>query len=465
MAHLATPPECGVESPQQVPLNGKALTPIVPPVVEEPGLAAGIRADPERLLARCAEEHGDVFTIVVGHGHRITYVLDPHAVWPLLTSPHVDFSPVSRQSKLRFGLGQMVSTNERVRSLSLALTGGLRGSQLVETLALFDAELERRVALYASTLGDERSRTIQSISQQTLMPATVCALFGGGVFDDQFISAFLDYSSSVSTRFAGSEPTLGAQGVLSERSLMRRLAGGLERQDTPVLMALSERLLDDDAVSNEERLRTLLMLMWGSMVNLVPTSVWMYASVVAEKGLVDELRTGFESGEGAPLRRSIVTETLRLFSRPNMYRAIVADFDLELSDDRKIRFTQGDWIALFPRMLHHDPDVFQEPHHFDARRFCPGEGDVTGGRTFHKNGEPLRHSTVVFGFGKGRCPGDAYSQAVLERILVAWTSAFDAQLAEPHLPAAITDTVSSTPGPASDIDVLVRPTRWRLSQP
>lgn len=432
------------------------MTAIMPPVVSKPGLAAKIKRNPEELLISCAAEYGDVFTVALDDGHRMTYILDPHAFQSLLSSPQIDFSPVSRQSKLRFGLGNIVSTNERVRNLSQALTGGLRGSQLSDTLLAFDEELQRMVTRYAAALDGPTRRTVQHISQQTLMPATVYALFGEGVYDDDFVSDFFAYSSSIATRFAGSDPSLSGQGVAAERSLMTRLAVCLRRVDTPVLSALSQRLVKDGSVTDDERLRTLLMLMWGSMVNLVPTSVWMYASILADKNLVGEIRRSRDSDSGSHLRRSIVTETLRLFSRPNMYREVTENFDLELSDGRRIRLTGGDWIALFPRILHHDPEVFHNAMRFDARRFCPVDDDSNKPPTFQKGGAPLRHATMIFGLGRGRCPGDAYSQSVLDRLIIAWTSAFDASLAEMRRPKAITDTVSSTPGPDRNIEILVQ---------
>lgn len=438
--------------------QGSATT-IVPPVVDEPGLASGIRTDPEQVLAACVRRHGDVFTLAISDRHRITYVLDPHLFHPLLTAPAVDFGPVSRQSKLRFGLGGVVATNQRVRELSHALTGGLRGRQLRATVDAFAAELDRAVAEYAASLHGTSQRTVQHLAQHTLIPATVHALFDREVYDEGFIEDFRAYSSAISTRFAGSDPDLHPVGIAAEKALMGRLAGCLHRTDTPLLASLSQRLPHDGTVTTDQRLRTLLMLLWGSMVNLVPTSVWMYASVVADPQLVDDIRRTWNTDEGMHLRGSVVTETLRLFSRPNIYRQATRDFDLELSNGRTVRFTGGDWIALFPRFLHHDPEVFHRPLCFDARRFCPQEEDPRETPIFCKNGRALRHPIVVFGLGRGRCPGDAYTPAVLDRLLLVWTSVFDGRLESPKLPQAVTDTVSSTPAPASTIDVLLRARR------
>lgn len=432
------------------------MTAILPPVVDEPDMATRIRSSPEELLAACAAQYGDVFTVVVDDGHRITYVLDPHMFPALLSAPQVDFSPVSRQSKQRFGLAQLISSDERVRTLSHALTSGLRGRQLHTTLDAFDEELDHAVARYAASLGGPSRRTVQHVVQQTLIPATVYAMFGRGVFDEDFIDDFTTYSAATAARFAGSDPTLDPRGRVAEQALMVRLAGCLHRTDTPVLAGLSQRLLDAAAVAEEERLRLLLMQLWGALVDLVPAGVWMCTSAALEPDLVEGIRRARTAEDASHLRRSMVSETLRLYSRPNIYREVVEDFDTASSDGRVVRFTQGDWVGLFPRFLHHDPEVFDDPLRFHPRRFCPSPSGSDRPPTFCKDGMVLRHPTVVFGLGRGRCPGDAFTLEALARLLSAWTSSFDTRLPGPQ-PRARTDTVSSVPTPAGAIDVLVRP--------
>ena len=100
---------------------------VLPPVVDLADGAEQVRQDPEGFLARCRDQYGSVFTVVMAEGKRITYVLDPHVFQPLLTARQVDFSSISRQSKLRFGLGGMVETEADVRQLSTGLIRALRG--------------------------------------------------------------------------------------------------------------------------------------------------------------------------------------------------------------------------------------------------------------------------------------------------------------------------------------------------
>ena len=427
---------------------------VLPPVVDLADGAEQVRQDPEGFLARCRDQYGSVFTVVMAEGKRITYVLDPHVFQPLLTARQVDFSSISRQSKLRFGLGGMVETEADVRQLSTGLIRALRGRPLRQSIARFEDRMEAVVADYVASLAGEERRTIQDLAARTLIPASVHALFGEGVFDATFVDDFMAFSTSVSTRFAGSDPSLAERGEASERALMDRLERVLEvPAATPVVEQLLAGILDRPDLAREDRLRTLVMLMWGSMVNLVPSSVWMYASLLGESDLVAALRAEQVAGDQT-LGASIAAETLRLFSRPNMYREVTEDFELPFADGRRVRFTAGDWVALFPRFLHHDPEVFRNALGFDATRFCPVGGKAPA---FSKGGERLRQPTVVFGLGRGRCPGDGYALSVLASTLRCWTSALDARRTDDPLPPAVNETVASTPGPASEVFLWVAP--------
>ncbi len=421
---------------------------ITPPIVDLPESASRLREDPEGFLTECREQYGLFFTVIVEQEHRITYVLDPHLFQPLLTAPQVDFSPASRQSKLRFGLGSVVATKEEVKHLSRDFIYALRGKALTVARSCFREVLDEAVHEFCATLPSEM--TIQQMVHQTLMPATVEALFGEGIYDANFTEDFLAYASSIATRFAGSDPKTADQGLSAEKALRGRLKKPLAESETLVMRQLREGVLSRPHITEDERLGTLLMLMWGSMVNLIPTSVWMYATVIADPELVNSLR----GKDGALLSESVVTETLRLFSRPNMYRQISSDFILAAQGRPSVQLRAGDWVALFPRFLHHDPDVFKQPRTFHGERFCPSEGKKP---TFEYDGTPLRNPTVVFGFGEGRCPGDAYAQNVLNISLQTWCRAFDAHLKTSELPPAVTKTPASTPGPTGEIPAIFQP--------
>ena len=409
-----------------------------PPTVEDDCARDRLSADPVAYLAACRREHGDVFTLPLST--PVTYVLDAGTHRAVLTSRAVDFAPISRQSKIRFGLGALVETDEDVRALSHVFIRALRGATLVETLERFDAALRLYTEAFARTLSAEREMALDALVDATLVPASVAALFGEQAVDAHLACDVRNYSVAVAARLTGASPKLKSAGLAASDALGERFARCIEGEQAPLVRAL---LRDGaDTATRDTQVAMVRMLMWGSLVNLSPTASWMAASVFREPALQDELARA-EDGEGMTLAGSVVLETLRLYSRPNMYRAVRESFDLTLRDGERVRLEAGSWVALFPRFAHLDGEAFQAPESFVPTRFVDADepGRLRGPGA----------SMLVFGMGKGRCPGDRYATEVLERTLLTWTRSLRGALVKEELPPPVKQTVASTPAPCQPI--------------
>lgn len=88
---------------------------------------------------------------------------------------------------------------------------------------------------------------------------------------------------------------------------------------------------------------------------------------------------------------SALLETMRVSSGVFMIRQVTADAEFE-----GYRLRHGDMVAMYPPALHHDPEVFAEPHAFVHDRFV-------NGATFSKAGRELPMRPVL-AFGT-LCPG------------------------------------------------------------
>lgn len=58
---------------------------------------------------------------------------------------------------------------------------------------------------------------------------------------------------------------------------------------------------------------------------------------------------------------SIIREALRLSSASIMVRVASDDFILTLDSGQTAAIRKGDYIALYPRLIHLDPDIFPDP--------------------------------------------------------------------------------------------------------
>lgn len=58
---------------------------------------------------------------------------------------------------------------------------------------------------------------------------------------------------------------------------------------------------------------------------------------------------------------SIINEALRLSSASIMIRVASDDFILTLDSGQEAAIRKGDYIALYPRLIHLDPDIYPNP--------------------------------------------------------------------------------------------------------
>lgn len=58
---------------------------------------------------------------------------------------------------------------------------------------------------------------------------------------------------------------------------------------------------------------------------------------------------------------SALNESLRMCSSSMNIRISQEDFVLKLEGDREVGLRRGDWIALYPQILHMDPEVYEDP--------------------------------------------------------------------------------------------------------
>ena len=61
------------------------------------------------------------------------------------------------------------------------------------------------------------------------------------------------------------------------------------------------------------------------------------------------------------LPESAVNESLRLSSASMNIRVAQEDFSLRLDEQRSAPVRKGDVIALYPQMMHMDPEIFTDP--------------------------------------------------------------------------------------------------------
>lgn len=457
------------------------MTSALPPLVRVPAgnnVSEEVDNDSVSFISDCQREYGDIFTVPLENGMRMTYVLDVHAFPSVLLNPSkISFTDTSRQSKLRFGMGSLVESNEDVRSLSKVLVRALNNQFLADAMGRMTRALHDEIIKLADKPpmqegprhhGGWYQADLLDVVSRFVVKGSSDALFGTDFYWDGLVPLMRLgglYSASISNRKPGGNRT---QTHKKAWEALRETLVGRATDGTP-MQALEGWSRERNASLGEAQ-STLAVLLWGSLVNLIPSLCWALGRLMMDESgtverILEELRTVFDDTLSDPERVSEVTpqrlahcevldsaikEALRLHTSPNVFRHVVETHTIAMSDGREMLLRKGDWIALRPSINHYDPEVFENPTDYRFDRF-------TNGATFSKGGKTVKYPLMLFGAGVGQCPGALWTWYTLRSsiALVLWHW----QLAPVHdrLPARRLKTISSTPEPAMPLEAYMKP--------
>jgi cholesterol 7alpha-monooxygenase len=88
-------------------------------------------------------------------------------------------------------------------------------------------------------------------------------------------------------------------------------------------------------------------------------------------------------------------------------------------------------LALFPPVVHLDPDIYPEPTEFRFDRFLPENGRK---RKFFKNGERVHFHMLPFGGGESLCPGRFFAINEFKIAVATLLLWFDIELSSEEAP-------------------------------
>ncbi|XP_073854960.1 cytochrome P450 7B1 isoform X5 [Macaca fascicularis] len=124
------------------------------------------------------------------------------------------------------------------------------------------------------------------------------------------------------------------------------------------------------------------------------------------------------------LGESTIFEALRLSSYSTTIRFVEEDLTLSAeTGDYCVR--KGDLVAIFPPILHGDPEIFEAPEEFRYDRFIEDGKKKT---TFFKRGKKLKCYLMPFGTGTSKCPGRFFALMEIKQLLVILLTYFDLEI-------------------------------------
>ncbi|XP_048364220.1 25-hydroxycholesterol 7-alpha-hydroxylase isoform X2 [Sphaerodactylus townsendi] len=188
--------------------------------------------------------------------------------------------------------------------------------------------------------------------------------------------------------------------------------------------------------------------MWASVGNTIPATFWAVyyllrhpEALAVVRDEIDHLlqSTGQERGPGCHIHitreqldnlvylESALNESFRICSASMNIRIVKEDFIFKLEGNQEVRLRKDDWVAIYPPILHMDPEVYQDPKKYKIDRYVENGKKKT---TFYKRGKKLKYFLMPFGSGTSMCPGRFFAMNEVKLFIILLLVYFEAEIIE-----------------------------------
>ncbi|XP_018599816.1 cholesterol 7-alpha-monooxygenase [Scleropages formosus] len=431
------------------------------------GVALEYGRNPLEFLRSMQRKYGDIFTCKIA-GSYFTFVLDPFS-----------YGAVSRQGrnldfqKFAIGFSHKVfghaDFNDPVYSYNIKdihsiFRQTLQGpvlQQLISTMMENLQAVMRRDEGHGWT-----TEGLQVFVERIMFEAGYLTLFGkeeeaeamatGGatprwLFMRQAMEDFHAFDKAFPEMAAGLPIHLCGRAFRAREALAEKLHHRHLKRNK-CLSALIERRMHAfdqmEQLDEKEKARTHVSMLWASQANTLPATFWslyyiLRCPVALDAAQAEVRRVLGESGHtpgnlekpvvlskdqlaGMSVLGSIIEEALRLSSASIMIRVASENFTLTLDTGKTAAIRKGDHIAMFPQMMHMDPEIYEDPTEFQCSRFLDENGQKK--TDFYKNGRKLRQFLLPFGSGVSECPGRFFAINEIKQFLTLALCHYDMEL-------------------------------------
>ncbi|KAF6323211.1 cytochrome P450 family 7 subfamily B member 1 [Rhinolophus ferrumequinum] len=418
------------------------------------GQALKLQKDPIGFMKTLQKQHGDTFTLLLG-GKYITFIMDPYQ-YPFVMKNHKLSFKVFSKNIIRkaFSIQKFMTSelNNELRDCYQLLQGKsldtLMDNMMQNLQEVFEHQLFKTTnwdvthlltfctsavfeatftTIYGKFLGADRKKLITELKEDFLK------------FDNKFTHLISD----VPIELLGN--TKSIQKKLIKCLTSEKLA---KIQGWSEIVQMRQDILEKYYTSKDVEIGAHhLGFLWASVANTIPAMFWaMYyllrhpEAMAVLRDEIDHLlqSTGQKQGSGFSIHltreqldslvylESTILEALRLCSFSSIIRYVEEDLTLP-SETRDYFLRKGDLIAIFPAVLHQDPEVFEAPEEFRFDRFVENGKKKT---TFFKRGKKLKFYLLPFGLGASKCPGRFLAVIEIKQLLIILLTYFDLEIVD-----------------------------------
>ncbi|XP_047418970.1 cytochrome P450 7A1 [Sciurus carolinensis] len=432
------------------------------------GCALKFGANPLEFLRANQRKHGHVFTckLMGKYVHFITNSLSYHKV--LCHGKYFDWKKFHFTTSAKaFGHRSIDpsdgNTTENINDTFIKTLQGDSLNSLTETMMENLQLILRPPILLKSKSSVWVKEGMYSFCYRVMFEAGYLTLFGRDLSRQDAQSALILNNLDNFKQFDKVFPALAAGLPIhmfkTAYQAREKLAEGLRHENLKTRDQVSElirlRMFLNDTLStfdDLEKAKTHLAVLWASQANTIPATFWSLFQMIrnpeAMKAATEEVNKVLENAgqklsfEGNPIYLnqmqlndlpvldSIIKEALRLSSASLNIRTAKEDFTLHL-EEGSYNIRKDDIIALYPQLMHLDPEIYPDPLIFKYDRYLDENRKTK--TTFYSNGIKLKYYYMPFGSGATICPGRLFAVQEIKQFLILMLSYFELQFVDSHV--------------------------------
>nr|XP_015208874.1 PREDICTED: cholesterol 7-alpha-monooxygenase-like isoform X1 [Lepisosteus oculatus] len=438
------------------------------------GVALEFRQNPLEFLRSKQRKYGDSFTCKIA-GNFFTFIMDPFSYSAVFRQgKNLDFQTFAIETSRKvFGHADFNDPiyNRNYKEIHALFRQTLQGPALHNLTSSMMENLQ--TVMLRNKTSEWTTEGLQSFSFRIMFEAGFRTLFGReekpsemeNIEPKKFqMTTAMDNFNVFDRAFpeiaAGFPIYLLKKAYTAREALTERLQHKYLKKNHG-LSALIERrmnLFDQMPYLDElGKARTHTAMLWASQANTLPATFWsLYYMLRSPEALkvaqteverviqesnqkLDKMKKTVvlskEQLDSMSALGSIIDEALRLSSASIMIRVATENFVLNMDSGKNVSIRKGDRIAMFPQMIHMDPEIYENPTEFKFNRFLDENGQKK--TFFYKNQRKLKNFLLPFGSGVSECPGRFFAVNEIKQFLALVVFYYDMELKDPATPVDI----------------------------
>ncbi|XP_066235064.1 cytochrome P450 7B1 isoform X1 [Saccopteryx leptura] len=417
------------------------------------GLALKLQKDPIGFMRTLQQQHGDTFTLFLG-GKYITFILDPCQYQSVMKNNKLSFRMFSKNILRKAFSIQKLMTNDDLNNELHDCYKFLQGKFLDVLLENMMQNLRQvfEPQLFKTTTWEKAH--LLAFCSSVIFETTFTTIYGKCPAGDRkkFITELKDEFLKFDAKFIHLLSGIPIELLGNVKSVQKKLIQHLTSENLAKIQGWSEVVqMRQDILEKYYTFKDFeigahhLGFLWASVANTIPAMFWAIYYVLRHPEAMAVLRdeidhllqsTGQKQGSGFSIHitreqldslvylESAILEALRLCTFSSVIRFVQEDLTLP-SETRDYHLRKGDLLAIFPPLLHYDPEIFEAPEEYRFDRFVENGKKKT---TFFKSGKRLKYYILPFGLGTSKCPGRFLAINEVKQLLVVLLTYFDLEI-------------------------------------